>query len=264
MHKLRVLTYNIEFGRRERLHDLYTVLAQCAPDVATLNEADDESVVADLAQLLGMHYVWAKGSGDRHIGTLSRFPILEWQVYTRKPLTQAALVTTLDFRPFGQAPLTIYNVHFRPDPFWHFELFRFLAANKLVGLIGQQQPGPHLIMGDLNTYAPGDPVEVEMILRYMAEKDKQMLARQRYRFLRLAWRRLRWSGYSDCFRHLHPNDPGYTFTRQQQPVNRMDYILADQMMVWALRRCEVVREGEKTAVASDHFPLLAEFAITPQ
>jgi len=259
MKSLRVLTYNIQFGPRKQLDKLHTVLAACAADVIALNEADDEAVVAELADRLDMHHVWARGSGARHVATLSRFPILKWQIYNRKPLTQAALATVLDFHPTSAGPVTVYNVHLRPDPYWHFELLRWLAVGKLLQVIRQQTPGSHLLVGDLNTYAPGDPVQADVILRHI-EQGRWILQLQRYRFLRIAFARLLKAGYRDCFRHLHPTEPGFTFTRKGELVARMDYILADKMFAAALQSCRVVDDVAGVHLASDHYPVLAEFA----
>ena len=187
---MKVLTWNIAFGQPEKLDQLHAVLANADADVITPNEADHESPVEELAQRLGMTYVWAHGSGDRHVATLSRYPIVRWQIYNRKPLTQAALATTLDIRPDGKHPLTIFNVHFLPDPFWHYELFRFLAANALLSVVKREKATLSLIMGDLNTYGAGDPVDVETILRFMRPQDRETLRRQRYKFLRISLPRL--------------------------------------------------------------------------
>ncbi|MGB1251861.1 MAG: endonuclease/exonuclease/phosphatase family protein [Candidatus Promineifilaceae bacterium] len=253
---MKALTWNIAFGQPEKLDRLYAVLAAAQADVITLNEADHESTVIELAQRLGMTHVWARGSGDRHVATLSRYPILRWQIYNRKPLTQAALATTLDVRPDGVNPLTVFNVHFRPNPYWHFELFRFLAANALLSAAKREKAQTSLIMGDLNTYGQGDPVDVKTILRFMRPQDRKTLQRQRYKFLRISLPRLLRGGYADCYRDVHPNEAGYTFTRHGHPVSRMDYVLADKLMRMRLRSCELLA-GDLNI--SDHFPLLTEF-----
>ncbi len=256
---MRIVTYNIAFGRWEQIDDLHDILADTDADIIALNEADQEDVVIELARRLGLHHVWARGSGDRHIATLSRYPIQSWTIHNRKPLTQAALATTLDYAPLHREPLTVYNVHLRPDPFWHAEILRWLAVGRLLGIVRADRPGPHLIVGDFNTYAPGDPVDVATILRTTSPGYRRMLRLQRNRFLRIALQRLLDAGYTDCFRKLHPDDPGYTFMRFQQPVNRMDFILADRRLAPRLRCCSVLDVLPQTAFASDHYPVMAEF-----
>ncbi len=251
---IKVLTWNVAFAPREKLDVIAETLERADADIVTLNEADHEDVIVDLARRLGLFHVWARGSGNRHVATLSRFPILRWNIYNQKPLTQAALSTTLAVN--GQ-PVTIYNVHFRPDPYWHFEPLRYLAATALVNVIKGESPDSHLIMGDLNTFGKGDPVDVKTILQFMRPQDQVKIKLQRGRFLRLAHARLLRAGYVDCFRQHAPSDPGFTFMRHRQPVSRMDYILADSKLVQRLQNCYVMSDVDPTA--SDHLPVVAIF-----
>lgn len=260
MPTLKTATYNIEMGGNGREAELLTVLRQADADIVALTEADDESVVAKLAAGLEMTYQWARGSGDRHVATLSRYPIKKWAIYNKKPLTQAALSTTIEL-PFERLPqITLYNVHLRPDPFWHFELLRWLATFQLRRVIKQENRGAHLILGDLNTFAPGDAVDIETLLRYTSELDRKRHARQRYKFLRIAQRQLVRAGYLDCYRRLNPIDKGFTFMRHQIPISRMDFVMADPKMATKLICCDIISNGI-AAKASDHFPVIAEFQV---
>ena len=49
------------------------------------------------------------------------------------------------------------------------------------------------------------------------------------------------------------------------PAARIDYVFADPLMAAQLRRCEVVGgrgwPDREATVASDHHPLVAEFAV---
>ncbi len=248
---LRILTYNLEFGGREQVEEIYTVLAHCNADIISLTEADDAEVVADLAKRLGVNHIWAEGSGDRHIATLSRFPIREWQIYNTPPLTQAVLETTLE-TPEGK--LTIYNVHFLPYLLLPFELHRWRAVGHLLKLIAEKQPGRHLIIGDLNAIGRGDRV----LQKNNPARMKRVMMLQLRLIFRLAIPRLVAAGYIDCFRQLHPNEDGFTWWTIN-PTTRYDYIMADSAMAQRLLSCRVVDEIEAVYAASDHFPLLAEF-----
>ncbi len=260
MHTISIVTYNIEMGGIGREEKLLAVLKQLDADVIGLTEADDEDVVATLAQQLDMDYQWARGSGDRHVATLSRYPIRRWAIYNRHPLTQAALSTTLEL-PFSTLPeLTLYNTHFRPDPFWHFEVFRFLAAWKLRQVIKREGHSPTIIFGDFNTYAKGDSVDLANLLRFTSDRDKRRHARQRYKFLRLSHAYLLRAGYTDCYRAVNPTANGWTFTRHKIPISRMDFILADAVMKTRLSAATVVTDPF-TVGASDHFPVLTQFTV---
>lgn len=248
---LRVLTYNLYFGGADRLEEIYTVLAHVGADVVALTEADDPQVVATLAERLGLEHIWAEGSGDRHIATLSRFPVLEWQIYRRPPLTQAVLETKL---AAPEGPITIYNAHFLPTLLLPFEVRRWQAVGKLLGVIQSRRPGPHLILGDLNAIAAGDRV----LQHNNPARMRRLMALQLNLIFRLAVPRLLRAGYVDCFRHLHPDDDGFTW----MPGNlttRYDYILADNLMAARLQSCQVIDDIPAVCTASDHLPLLAEF-----
>jgi exodeoxyribonuclease-3 len=251
MVELRVLSYNLEFGGRSQLEAITALLAHVDADIVALTEADDRRVVETLATRLNLHHVWAEGSGDRHIATLSRFPIVDWKIYNRPPLTQAVLETRIGGL---SGPLTIYNVHFLPYLLLPFEVRRWQAVGKLLALIRAKEPGAHLIVGDLNSIAPGDRV----LQRRNPPRMKRVMALQLRIIFRLAIARLLRNGYVDCFRHLHPGEDGFTWNTTVR-TTRYDYILADKAMAGRLRTCKVVEGIDAVYHASDHFPLLATF-----
>jgi exodeoxyribonuclease-3 len=271
---LRVLTYNLYFGGRDRLDAIHAVLAHCNADLIALTEADDQSVIETLAERLGLNHVWARGSGDRHIAALSRFPILDWQIYNKSPLTQAVLETKIELPHPTASPLpssvleeqengvggarsiTVYNVHLLPYLLLPFEFRRWQAVGKLLDVIRTRQPGPHLIVGDLNSIAPGDRV----IQRNNPPRMRRVMALQLWWIFRLAIPRLLKAGYVDCFRQLNPTDAGFTWMPGNR-TTRYDYILADPALASSLCACRVVDDIEAVNQASDHFPLLAEFDI---
>ena len=250
---VRILAYNLYFGGVDRLEAIYQVLAYAQADVVTLTEADDPDVVKTLAGRLAMTHVWAEGSGDRHIATLSRFPVLDWRIYNTPPLTQAVLETKLDL-PHG--PLTVFNVHFLPYLLLPFEIRRWQAAGRLLQVIRTRRPGPHLIVGDLNAIAPGDGV----LQHKNPPQMRRVMALQLGFIFRLALPRLLKAGYVDCFRRLHPTEAGFTWMPDNL-TTRYDYILVPADLVPVLKSCRVVDEIEAVKTASDHLPLLAEFEL---
>jgi endonuclease/exonuclease/phosphatase family metal-dependent hydrolase len=265
---LKVLAYNLYFGGTDRLAAIQSVLAHCNADVICLTEADDRTVVETLAAHLNFQHVWARGSGDRHIATLSRYPIVGWNIYNTRPLTQAVLETkiAIDSAPpvqresepegVGSKTLTLYNTHLLPYLLLPFEIRRWQAVGKLLDIIRQRQPGPHLILGDLNAIAPNDRV---LQSRNPPRMKRTMLLQFRLIF-RLALPRLLSAGYVDCFRTLHPNADGFTWM-PGNPTTRYDYILADTTLAPAIQSCRVVDDHPAVQIASDHFPLLATFKL---
>ncbi|MBL8058406.1 MAG: endonuclease/exonuclease/phosphatase family protein [Anaerolineales bacterium] len=252
MGRIRVLAYNVDGGRAERRPALAAVLGAANADVIALTEADDSAVAADLGRLLGLGHVWAQGSGNRHVAVLSRFPILSWENHTRPPLTQAALEVQLALP--DQSTLAVYALHLLPYLLLPFEVRRWQAVGRLLAIIQERRPGPHLILGDLNAVAPGDRV----LQRRNPARMRRLMALQFGLIFRLALPRLLRAGYVDCFRRLAPQADGFTWM-PGNPTTRYDYILADAQLAPRLRACRVVDQAPAVATASDHLPVLAEF-----
>ena len=153
-------------------------------------------------------------------------------------------------------PLTIYNAHFLPYLLLPFELRRWQAIGKLLRLIASQpQPHPHLIVGDLNAIAPQDQV----LQRRNPARMRRVMWLQAGLIFRLAIPRLLKAGYIDCFRHLHPHEDGFTWWTIN-PTTRYDYIMAPPALAPSLSACYVATTPDAIYTASDHFPLVAEFA----
>ncbi len=246
---MRVAAYNLCFGGADRLEAIYTVLNALDADVIALTEADDRRVVEALAGRLSLHHVWAEGSGDRHIATLSRYPIVEWRIYNKPPLTQAVLEIKL-------GEFSIFNTHLLPYLLFPFEIRRWQAMGRLLEIIRERKPGRHLIVGDLNAIAPGDRV----LQRANPPRMRRAMMLQFGFVFHIAIARLLDAGYVDCFRALHPGEDGFTWM-PGNPTTRYDYIFADPVFARDLRACRVVDDLEAAIAASDHFPLLAEFEI---
>src|SRR5687768_11917170 len=109
----RLLTYNICVGGRGREALLATVIAAAAPDRVVLNEADDEEVVAGLAERLAMQVVWAHSRDGRpRNALLTRWPVLAARSLHPRPLTRPVLAVRV--APAPGHSLTIFGVHLMP------------------------------------------------------------------------------------------------------------------------------------------------------
>jgi endonuclease/exonuclease/phosphatase family metal-dependent hydrolase len=247
------MTYNLYLGGADRVEAIHAVLAHARADVVLLTEADDPGVIADLAGRLGLAHVWARGSGARHIALLTRWPVSGWRIHNRRPLTQAVLEVHLD----GPAsPLTLYGAHLMPFLLLPFELQRVWALRTLLALIRREQPGPHLILGDLNSVAPGD--------RVLHDRNpapvRRIMALQGFAVFHWAIAVLLRAGYVDCYRAAGPRDDGFTWLTGNRTV-RFDYIFADAPLAARLRACRVLDGAPEVERASDHYPLVADFAL---
>ncbi|MDK1119281.1 MAG: endonuclease/exonuclease/phosphatase family protein [Anaerolineae bacterium] len=250
---IKIVTYNIQLGGKGREEAILEVLRGTNADIISLTEADDPDIVASLAENLKMYFIWKKGSGDRHIATLSRYPITNSKIYTTPPLTQAVLETTHDI---NGAWLRIFNIHFLPYLLLPFEARRWQAIGKLLKIIRGENLSRHLIIGDLNAIGPGDRV----IHKKNPARMQRVMAFQLFIIFKLAIPRLLNAGYVDCFRKLHPKDAGFTW-RTGRRTTRYDYIFADPILAPMLRECYVLDNLPGLEIASDHYPLVANFDI---
>ncbi len=263
------MTYNIQDGGGPRATSIAQVIEAAHPDVVLLNEADDPAVVDALASRLGCRHVWARGSGDKHIALLTRLPILRWRIYNRRPVTQALLAVTLELTEDGgpetedkppsvsrlPSAVTIYGVHLLPYfMLLPYEWARWRTVRAVLSVIGREPAHPHLILGDFNAVRRGEVGDVSVF----PPARRRQLRLQFNRQPRFALAPLVRAGYADCFRSLHPREPGLTWM-PCAPSARLDYIFADPAMAARLRSCDVYT-APPTGEASDHFPLVADFA----
>ena len=77
--------------------------------------------------------------------------------------------------------------------------------------------------------------------------------------MRMAIRKMRTLPYTDCYRYMHPDEDGYTFPTPDPNV-RLDYVFMSALLKPRLRSCEVVTDISSVLEASDHYPLVADYA----
>jgi exodeoxyribonuclease-3 len=243
---IRILSYNIRRGGTGREDRLGAVIRRIAPDLVILQEATKPDAVKAVAEHAGM-VQWGAMRGAS-LGFMSRRPVAhhEWH---RPRFSRHAF---LEIVPFG-TEARVFGVHLSAVHAAWTERRRRFELRALLGSIAHHEHGPHVLMGDFNTLAPGELLDVRQLP---------------HRLRALVWLsggRIRWrtiqtildGGYLDGFRMLHPDVVGLTFPTWSPHV-RLDYAFVPKGFADRLRSCEVVN-GPDTADASDHFPLLAEF-----
>jgi len=109
---------------------------------------------------------------------------------------------------------------------------------------------PHLLVGDLTARTPGEPIGKPPV---GVEKRGEAVDG----VPRLAIGPVLEAGYVDCYRALHPAEPGYTYPAAT-PWLRLDYVFASPELAPRLRACDLVG-GDRAARASDHLAIWAEF-----
>ncbi len=196
---LRVMTYNILNGGKNRETYILDVIQATKPDVVILEEVFDEEFLQFLSRPLGMTYHLGTGNKKRKVALL-----------------RAKYVTN------------------------HIRIY---------------QGEPCLIAGDFNAIAPGEKVKTESMPSWL----KWIIYLQGNRVYYFSMKTFLSTGFTDSFRFLN-SDEGFTLP-PPHPNSRLDYILVNAEMKAYLKKCWVVREPKSVDLASDHYPVIAEFNL---
>jgi len=245
---LRVLSYNIRYGGTGRETSLAAVIRAAEPDLVVLQEATRPDVVERLARDTDM-VSWAS-SRTMSVGYLSRLPVShhEWH---RPPGSKRSFLEIV----LGDARARVFGVHLSAIHGNWRERRRMQELTGTLASIARHQSGFHVVLGDFNTLAPGEQLELKRLPPHL-----RLL-------VWLGGRTIRWqtiqamldAGYVDGFRSLHPSVGGATFP-SHDPHVRLDFVFLPIASAAKLLRCEVV-DGSTARSASDHLPLLAEIEV---
>jgi exodeoxyribonuclease III len=247
---LRLLSYNIRFGGRGREQALAETIAAAAPDLVVFQEAIDPAVIEHLAEATKFPFWSARR--NHSIGFLSRREVdyHEWHypAGARHSFLEIVLAG-------GKA--RVFGLHLSARFSKWDERRRTREIRSLLDGIKRHQNGFHVLVGDFNTLAPGEVLEMNRLpawIRALIWISGRKLQRETIQLMLDA-------GYIDGFRSLHPDDRGYTFPTWDPHV-RLDYVFAPKAFVDQLAKVEVVREpNERIRAASDHCPLVADLEL---
>jgi endonuclease/exonuclease/phosphatase family metal-dependent hydrolase len=252
--KVRLLTYNILKGGKEREAQIIEVIRSVDPDVVVVQEVLEVDRFCQIATALGMSSYLAQNQGrlPLRVGLLSRLPVLDFHTLRLWPVWPGCLQATVQLA--NGHTLTVFGLHLAAYYPWFLEWWRVYQVRTLLRYIRRMAPGWHLLAGDFNTIAPGDRASLEQAPLWVKAQ---------------AWFQLgyipRWAlgslinaGYADCFRKLHPEEDGFTLP-SVHPQVRLDYVFAAPSLNNALRECRVITSPKTVTSASDHLPVLTEF-----
>jgi endonuclease/exonuclease/phosphatase family metal-dependent hydrolase len=242
---VKLLSYNIRFGGRRREKQLAEVIRRAAPDIVVFQEATDTRVITQLAADTGLSKSAARA--EHSIGYISRLEIShhEWHypAGAKHSFLEIVLAGTEE---------RIFGLHLSSTFSKWSERRRVREIQSLLESIERYQAGFHVLVGDFNTLAPGEALDVRRMpawirgLVWLSGRDIQ----------RDTIQHIKDSGYVDGYRTLHPDDNGYTFP-VWDPHVRLDYVFVPKAFSDRLQSCAVIND-HTGAKASDHFPLLAE------
>jgi exodeoxyribonuclease-3 len=247
---LKLLSYNIRFGGRGREEALAEMILAAAPDLVVFQEAIDPAVIERISHATKYPY-WA-ARRNHSIGFLSRTEVdyHEWHY------PAGARHSFLEIVPAG-GKTRVFGLHLSARFSKWDERRRTREIRSLLEGIKRHQNGFHVLVGDFNTLAPGEVLEMDRLpawIRALIWISGRKLQRESIQLVLDA-------GYSDGFRMMHPDDKGYTFPTWDPHV-RLDYVFVPKVFADRLTRCEVMTEpNERIRAASDHCPLLAELVM---
>jgi endonuclease/exonuclease/phosphatase family metal-dependent hydrolase len=242
---LKLLSYNIRFGGRGRESRISQVIREAQPDLVVFQEATDTRVIEQVAQETGL-LTWAARSAHS-IAFISRAPIAHHEWHYPRGARHSFLEIVLE-----GSQARVFGLHLKARFSKWSERRRAFEIRALLDGIRRHQEGFHLLVGDFNTLAPGELLDVTRMprwIRALVWLSGRDIQRETIQIMLDA-------GYADGYRRLHPEDKGYTFP-VWDPHLRLDYIFLPTAFAHRLTSCEVINH-EAARQASDHFPLLME------
>jgi endonuclease/exonuclease/phosphatase family metal-dependent hydrolase len=246
---LKLLSYNIRYGGAGREEQLAAVIKDAAPDLVVFQEATRPHVIERLAEATRMS-AWAARAGHS-LGFMSRLAIAhhEWH---RPP---GARHPFLEIVP-AETSIRIFGLHLSAVHSNWTERRRVRELRALLKGIEQHQAGFHVLVGDFNTLAPGELLD----MRRLPPRLRPLVW--------LSGGTIRWetisimldASYLDGYRLLHPQEKGFSFPTWD-PHLRLDYVFLPASHSARLKACQVINGIPVAAQASDHFPLLAHLEV---
>lgn len=243
---LKVLSYNIRFGGAGREDRIAEVICGVAPDLVVFQEAIDPDVIERVARL-AEYPLWA-AKRAHSIAFVSRVPIAHYEWHYSAGAKHSFLEMVL-----ADKQARIFGLHLSAMFSKWSEERRVREIGQLLEGIKQYQEGFHALVGDFNTLAPGEALNVRRMptwIRAMIWLSGRDIQRHTIQCMLDA-------NYADGFRLLHPIGDGTTFPTWD-PHLRLDYCFLPTSFAARLKEIQVIKEIPAAKTASDHFPLLAE------
>ena len=249
--RLRLLTYNIFRGGRGRAPAIAKIIDACAPDVVLLQEATDPAIVEEIARLT--HMADWRAFSRQSLAFLSRRPVAR-AAWIRPHVSRHAFIEI----DLPGDTLRIFGVHLSAVHAAWTERRRTLELHALLRSVARHKHGFHVLAGDFNTLAPGEPL------------DMKSLPLRLRPFVWLSGGRIRWrtvqtvldAHYVDAYRFKHPGDRGLTMP-SWKPNVRLDYVFVPEAYAERVIACDIVQHAG-TAEASDHLPVVTDLQLDPE
>ncbi len=297
----RITSYNIlaggydlrKNGTSHRTQQLTTIIRSTQPDIVGMAEAINPLVaqrpliVEQLADALGMQLVMGSEPTHYHdyqTAILTKLPIVYKKLHTRPGILTRPLLEVCVEEASGEH-LVVFIAHLAAafSQGWAGNAIRMREIREILRILAQVQDKPHVLMGDFNSIAPGDPFKASFLLRYVVHMDYRrhtfgavdgnphlnFVVPGPLRFLNPLLRiiprstllsnlfdlaaslyaprgpiaLLQHAGYVDSYRRIHPHAFGFTCP-SAAPAGRIDFIFASPMLAERLETCYTVVDGD--------------------
>lgn len=246
---LRLLSYNIRFGGTGREDLLAAVIRKCEPDIVVLQEASNVDVVKRLVPE-DDGWKWRASKPGHSVAFFSRVEIEHYEWHYDRDLQRPFMEIVLQ-----GSSLRIYGIHLRATHSNYTERGRMREVRALLRCIREYREGFHLLVGDFNTLAPGELLEMQRLPWRYRILAWVLGGRITYRTVQIMLD----EGYIDSYRRLN-TDHGFSFPTWDPNV-RLDYVFVPAAYADRIKSCVVITDIPEAAKASDHFPLLAEIDL---
>lgn len=183
----RILSYNIlaggyslRAGGARRTEQITAMIRSTQADIVGIVEAIHPQmtkkplVVEDIAEQLGMQLIPANAPRHCHdyqTALLTRLPVVDTQMHIRDDITKPLLEVCVE-ETDGER-LTIFVTHLAAAFYrgWAGNHIRKREVREILRIMAAKQGTPHLLMGDFNSIAPGDPLQASALLGYIVKLD---------------------------------------------------------------------------------------------
>ncbi|MBI2940753.1 MAG: endonuclease/exonuclease/phosphatase family protein [Chloroflexi bacterium] len=275
-----VMTYNILFGGNGRLQLLARVIDQVRPDILALVEAPERGTLQQFARRIQMHCAVGPCWGGQPVAILSPHAVRPVVGLGRPPGVSRSLVAAVVELPGGTERLVVATHLSARLQFSRGDGVRRVAeARAVLAALAPYRDTPHLLVGDFNATAPGEPLarhrpcdtgdrygERTLPARLHAWVQRQIARTWVWPLVRPLVELLPPpgvidsfldAGYVDCFTERGAGKTRHTWP-SWSPVARIDFILAHPSLREKLVECRIV-DGPPASGASDHLPVAARF-----
>jgi exodeoxyribonuclease-3 len=249
---MKLATWNVN-SLNVRMPRVLELLEQHAPDAVFLQETKTEPDAFPTAELLDAGYHSVHHSAGRWAGVavLARTPLENPSAgLAGEPAVDEARWIEADTAGLRLASVYVPNGRTIDDPEYGKKLAFLDAMRERVGAVDVLAGDFNVCPADLDVYDPA---------AFVGSTHVQPEERERFAALLDA-------GMVDAFRHLHPDEPGFTWWDYRQGHFhrkmglRIDAFLVARKLADRIEACRIDRNFRKGPKPSDHAPLLLELA----